>query len=475
MSSEIPRGNKENNNGRMTRRKFLRDLGLATLGIIFSGIILEILRNILINSAEKRHLKGFWEIFSKKENKEKLENFVKKIYPDKDPKTIIENTYRLILTEQYLLPQSEKNLEVLGFGASKGLGQITERTFQSFFKHIEEIEPQIKSFLREIYNREIELSEYPENPVVNFIIVLLYFEFLRKRGEKLLTETKKERAKKLVEEISESDSYFRIEKDIHSRKKTVENSFLKLDELYALCSYSTRETSPISAWVQSIINIIKILKDDNQLIAVDGDLGEITLEELKKIGIETLEIKINEQKQVIRIEDFKKYKSIENIILLQDQVKEIFREKYLSEIKSLINRILNPSFSIENEEDKKAVNRLFKLIKSSYQLQIGFHSLVDEYLKVESVSISYWETEVKRANFLQDEFHNQWLAYLKDKNKQQVFDYLPPSTNKNEFIRHLARVFIIRFSILFESGIEIPEQIIDRVGIYSTQGERFPK
>lgn len=186
-------------------------------------------------------------------------------------------------------------------------------------------------------------------------------------------------------------------------------------------------------------------------------------------------MKINNKKQTIKIEDFKKYKSIKNIILLQKKVREIFRKRYLNEIKNLISRILNPTFSIENEKDKKAVNRLFKLIKSSYQLQIGFHSLVDEYLKVESVSVSYWETEVKRANFLQDEFHTQWLDYLEDRNKQQVFDYLPPGVNKNEFIRHLALVFIIRFSILFESGIEVPEQIINRVGIYSTQDEKFPK
>lgn len=161
------------------------------------------------------------------------------------------------------------------------MGQITEKTSQSFLKHIKKIEAQIKDFLREIYNREVELSEYPENPVVNFIIVLLYFEFLRKRGEKLLTETKRERAKKLIRQISESDRFFQ-KSDINVRENIVENSFSKLDELYALCSYSTREISPISAWAQSIINIIKILEDNNKLIAIDGDIGEITLGELKK-------------------------------------------------------------------------------------------------------------------------------------------------------------------------------------------------
>ncbi|MCS7184223.1 MAG: hypothetical protein NZ866_02675 [Patescibacteria group bacterium] len=461
---------------KISRRRFLI-LFLTLIG--GSGILYIIIRNL----AEKRHLEGLWEIFRDKEKKKKLKILIKSLYPKKNPEEIIENAYRLILTEQYLLSQPEKILEVFGIGASKGLGQITEETFEEFKKEItEDIENQINDFLKNIHNgREISITDYITDPTANFIFVILFFEFLRKKGREILKKNDISRAIKMLEHLSqEGDKFFDKEKDLEERKKIVESGYLKLDELYALCCYSTRETSPPSAWIQSMVNIMKILDDQEDLLTVDGDIGNLTLSTLKELGISEIEIEDPQSRTEIKIkiEDFKDYRTINNILRLQNELRKVFQDKYRSKLENLLKSILSPEFSFQ--KSRKEVEKLYKLIRSSYQLQIGFHSLIDEILGIDKTSpISYWETEKTEIKFIEDDFHQRWEDYLfdpSDKEKEnRFFEYLPPNINQEDFIRHLARVIIIRFSILYGSGIEVPETIINRVGIFSTLGERFPR
>lgn len=453
----------------ITRREFLTLLFLLIGG--FTTI--QLIRKFV----EKRHLEGFWEIFSKKENKEKLKNFIEELYPNKNPQKIIETAYRIILIEQHLLGFFEKLAEVFGIGKTKGLGQLHEKNIKELQERAEVFKDKIYNFLSELFpNREISLTDYHENPVLNFILVIIFIEYLREKAEEFIPKDNLEKILEKIDTLSQKcDKFFNLEEDLKIRKEIAIRSFEKLDEIFVITAYPTKETAPLETWIQVILNIINLLENKEVEIKVDGDIGEETIKRIKELGIK----KVKFENQEFELESFWQSDSIDRskkVITLQNLIYEKFNNDYLNRLMELFKRLLGREGEPIKKEDEEL---LIKLIKSSYFLKIGYHSLIDYFLEIKIEDYSYWENEIKRIKLLEDDFHSKWFDYIFNKKENRIFDleYISNLTKRDRenLIKHLARAILIRFSILLESKIDVPEQVESRMTLYATLGEKLQK
>jgi hypothetical protein len=480
-----PDNTTQDRESRISRREFLRRMGiLIPLGLLaILALLFEESRR-----AEKQHLKGFWEIFSEEKNIKALKHFLATTFPNKNADELIERAYRTVLTEQVLLGKLKKILEmkpwrlilpILGKEVkSLGLGQISKTTYKGFTEELEPIKGNLNEFSRSVFGKDIDWDAWPENPAINFLIVICLLENHRKQIEEFLKKDNKyNRGKELIQELTQNcDRYFAKE-DMEPRMRSLASAYQKLDELCALVAYSSRLTTPREAWVQTMYNLMQVLEGKEGLLKVDGDIGPETIKKLRQLEPDN-------QKLQDALDALHLNKNSETIESVQRIIYEIFSIRYMPKIHSILQAILKPGPL--QSEGIKAYETLVQLISQSYLLQVGFHSLIDEWNKIKVVKQSYFKTKQKEAKFLEDQFHKKWLEYLtegpgsKKRNliqnliKDEIEKSRKSSLNLYErIIKHLARVFIIRLSVLLSSQVEVPEQHVYRVGVYSSLGEKF--